>query len=94
MNYYNISRATQGLVAYLRSGWCKAPSLADRSSSSLTTRAIFLWSSRNSSRALRCKWLRRLPLQRAALHAATILRRARAERQCRHRHHREPQPAP
>ena len=94
MNFYNISRATQGLVAYLQD-WFEREKISGHAEARDRARhALFLARNSPSSRPSRGgKWLRCLRLRRAALDAGAFLRRAASARQRRHRHHRQPQPA-
>ena len=93
MNFYNISRATQGLVAYLQEWFATERISGRRRSSSRTTRGISRETLPSSRQSRGGEWLRRLRLRRTALDAGTFVRRSLSARERRHRHHRQPQSA-
>ena len=94
MNYYNVSRATQGLVAYLQD-WRSREKIEG------TPKIVIAHDSRFFSKEFAelaaktaaGKWLRRLCLRRPAVDAGTLFCRAAVAGERGHRDYRQPQPA-
>ncbi len=94
MNFYNVSRATQGLVAYLRE-WRAQENLEGK------PKIVIAHDTRHYSKQFAelvaqdrgGEWLRRRCLRRAEIDARTVVRRALSGGKRGHRHHCQPQPA-
>ena len=95
MNYYNVSRATQGLVAYLKK-W-----VAEHGPAGTKPKLVVAYDTRHFSRDFadltrpgrHRERLRRGAVREPALDAGAFVRRAPDPRAGGHRHHRQPQPA-